>query len=305
MKTIININESTINAVAEYFDIEQEEAEKRSKLFIASITECIAELKDEENSKIINAPLDEERLRQFGVAASGSTFTVSNGPMPLALFQDIKPIKHFDGSMVDTDIVDYRKSVVSKGIQANIAINEDEWLNNIVSERAAEACFQQLLKQCPWKTEQFEDAISLIRRAVDDGQSLKSKGLTPIMFIGPWNVYELIDSSRWQHGNKEKHLPYDDISVERNKPAEYVCHLAGIEIYRFPFMGEQLSVLLGKEAFKKMKVKQFEKGRYVDVTFKQENKTDLTGTLSLSFEMECEFDNTECFRYISSVSNNW
>ena len=262
LKTIINIDASIINAVAEYFDIEQKEAKEKSELFIDSITESIAELEAELTSQIINAPLDEERLRQFGVAASGSTFTVSNGPMPLALFQDVKyiNIKHFDGSMVKTDIVDYRKSVVSKGIQANIAINEDEWLNNIVSERAAEACFQQLLKQCPWKTEQFEDAISLIRRAVDDGQSLKSKGLTPVMFIGPWNVYELIDSSRWQHGNKEKHLPYD-ISVEINKPAEYVCHLAGIEIYRFPFMGEQLSVLLGKEAFKKMKVKHFERGK--------------------------------------------
>lgn len=298
MKALINVEDSIINSVSDYFEIELEESKKRSKFFVSSIEEIIAELVSTISKQIINAPIDQNRLLQFGAASSGSTFTLSDGPMPVMFFDDIDYKDDFNSDLVVTNIVDYRKSEVSQGVEVNRAINEDEWLNNIVSQRMQTTCFQQLLKHSLWKEIEFEDAKSLILRAVEDSQSIKNKDLTPIMFIGPWDVYKLIDSSRWEYGREDEKLPLD-ISVESNKPDGYICHVAGIEIYRLPFSKADFSILLSKETFKKINVKRFGDGRYVEATFKTENDTDLTGTLSLSFGVECEFNATDCFKYIS------
>ncbi|OOY33839.1 hypothetical protein [Solemya velum gill symbiont] len=298
LKALINVEDSIINSVSDYFEIDLEESKKKSQFFVSSIEEIIAELESTISKKIINAPIDQNRLLQFGVAASGSTFTLSDGPMPVMFFDDIDYKDDFNSDLVVTNIVDYRKSEVSQGLEVNRAINEDEWLNNVVSQRMQTTCFQQLLKHSAWKEVEFDDAKSLVLKAVEDSQSITDNDQTPIMFIGPWDVYKLIDSSRWEYGREDEKLPLD-ISVESNKPNGYICHIAGIEIYRLPFSKADFSILLSKETFKKINIKRFGDGRYVEATFNTENNTDLTGTLSLSFGVECKFNATGCFKYIS------
>lgn len=304
LKALINIEDSIINSVSDYFDIDPEESKKKSQFFVSSIEEIIAELESTVSKKIINAPIDQNRLLQFGAAASSSTFTLSDGPLPVTFFDDIDYKDDFNSDLVVTNIVDYRKSEVSQGLEVNRAINEDEWLNDIVYQRMQATCFQQLLKHSAWKELEFYDAKSLVLKAVEDGQSITDNDQTPIMFIGPWDVYKLIDSSRWAYGREDEKLPLD-ISVESNKPNGYICHVAGIEVYRLPFSKADFSILLSKQAFRKINVKRFGDGRYVEATFNTENDTDLTGTLSLSFGVECEFNTSDCFKYISRNPDEW
>lgn len=298
LKALINVEDSIINSVSDYFEIDLEESKKRSQFFVSSIEEIIADLESTISKKIINAPIDQKRLLQFGAAASGSTFTLSDGPMPVMFFDDIDYTDDFNSDLVVKNIVDYRKSEVSQGLEVSRSSNEDEYLNNIVSQQMQVTCFHQLLKHSAWKEVVFDDAKSLVLRAVEDSQSIIDNDLTPIMFIGPWDVYKLIDDSRWEYGREDEKLPLD-ISVESNKPGGYICHVAGIEIYSLPFSKWNFCILLSKETFKKINVKRFGDGRYVEATFKTENDTDLTGTLSLSFGVECEFNATDCFKYIS------
>jgi len=292
LKSLTEIESSTISAVSDYFGIGQEKSKEQSNFFIKSINEIIAELESTISENIIGAKIDKHRLLQFGVVSSESTFTLSRGPIPVTLFDDINYIDNFESNLVITKITDYNKSYVSQNIEVSRACNE--WLHDIVSERIQTTCFQQLLRKNLWKEEQFEDTKNLILRAVEDSQSIR----TPIMFIGSWDVYKLIDSSRWKYGRQDKRLPLD-ILLESNKPDEYICHVAGIEIYRLPFSKVNYSILVSKEAFRKINFKQFEKGRYVDANFTTESDGDLKGTLSLEFGVECEFKKAECFKYIS------
>ena len=302
LKSLTNVDESTIESVSEYFEIELEESKEKSSNFVSSIEDIIAELESAKSTQIINAPIDQDRLLKFGIACSVSTFTLSDGPIPVTLFEEIDYKDDYHCDLVATNIVDYSKSSVSQGVEVIRAVNEDEWLNTIISERMQTACFQQLLKDkgkdSYWEEVAFEDAKSLMLRAVEDSQSIKDKDLTPIMFIGPWDVYKLIDSSKWEYRREDEKLPLD-ISVENNKPDGYLCHVAGIEIYEFPFSKVDFSILLSKETFRKINVKRFGDDRYVEATFKTENDADLTGTLSLAFGVECEFNETDAFKYIS------
>jgi hypothetical protein len=298
LKSLKNIEESTIKSVSDHFEIELEESNKKSQFFIISIEEVIIDLESKISEKIINAAIDKNRLLHFGEVSSGSNFTLSDGPTPVTFFDDIDYKDDFNSDLVVKNIVDYRKIEVSQGIEVNRSINEDEWLNDIIYQQIQVTCFQQLLRHNSWKEAEFEDAKSLILRAVEDSQSFKNKNKTPVMFIGPWAIYSLIDSSKWKYGREDDKLPFD-ISVESNKEDEYICHLAGIEVYKLPFIKMDFSILLSKEAFRKINIKRFGDGRYVEATFKTEKDSDLTGTLSLSFGVECEFNTIKCFKYIS------
>lgn len=298
LKSLKDIEEATIKSVSEYFEVDLEKSKEKSELFVKCIEKIIDELESTISKQIANAPIDQNRLLKFGEVSSGSTFTLLDGPLPVSLFSDINYRDDFDSDLIVTNIVDYRKSEVSQGVEVNRAINEDEWLNDIISQQMQSTCFHQLLKNYSWKEVEFEDAKSLILKAVEDSQSIKNKGMTPIMFIGPWAVYRLIDASRWNYGRKEEKLPLD-ISVETNKDDEYICHIAGIEVYRLPFSKVNFSLLLSKEAFTTINIKRFGEGRYVDASFKTEKITDLTGTLSLAFGVQCEFNIKNGFRYIS------
>jgi hypothetical protein len=119
-------------------------------------------------------------------------------------------------------------------------------------------------------------------------------------FNGPVEIDRLIKTSRWPYVNEEDILPFE-ISIESGKNRSYVCHLSGIEVYQFPFNKCDFSILLSKEAFKKIIIKRFGDGLYAKVAF--DPVDELTGTLSISFGIECEFDQTPSFKYISLTSN--
>ena len=298
LEKLVSIDESIIDLVSNQFDINNAESQKKSKLFVQSINAIISDIKSNISSQIVKSSIDQQRLLQFGIVASGSTFTLTDGPIPISFFQDIEYLDNFSADVVLTNITDYKKSEVSEGIDVNRAVNEGEWLNNIVKQRAEVVSFHQLLEKCSWGEAEFEDALELISRAVSDSKLITSEELSPVMFVGPWDVYQLINSSKWQYGREDEKLPFD-ISIESGKDSSYICHLAGIEIYRLPFGKSDFSILLPMETFQRINIKHFGDGRYVDATFATKSDTDLAGTLSLTFGIECEFKVTKCFKYLS------
>ena len=291
------INDKDIEQVSNQFGFDDTMSRSRAQQFSASINNIITDLNAELSSQILGAPIDEERLLQLGRAASIRTFTVPDGPMPISFFDEIEYVDDFQSDLVITNVPKYDKSNVSKGINVDRASNEEEFLNSIISRRATTVSFHQLLKQCHWKETKFIDAISVISQAVTDSLSIESEKLSPVLFIGPWDVYHLIESSKWQY-NESEILPFK-ITTESGKNDNYVCHLAGIEVYKFPFDKFNYSILLPMETFQSINIKRFDENRYVDADFKTVSENDLTGTLSLSFGIECEFKPVKCFKYIS------
>lgn len=298
LQKLTSVDDTLLDTICYQFDIEREVAEQRRDLFIKSINAIIVDLKAEIASQIINTPLDQNRLERFGVAASSSTFTLLEGPMPISLFQDIDYLDDFPAALVKTDFDNYPRSEVSEGLEVNRAINEEESLNRIIQQRSVIEVFHQLFRNLTWQSTQHDDSTELVSKVVENGKLIRNEGLTPIMFVGPWSVYQLIDRAKWPYSREEEKLPFD-IATESGKEDTYICHLNDIEIHRLPLRNSDFSVLLPKEAFKKIKVKRFGDGRYVDATFTPKNDTDLTGTLTLTFGIECEFQAKKCFEYIS------
>lgn len=296
LENLISIDDTTICRAAEYLGITVAKCQQKSALFIDAVEGIIATLKSEIDSRIINAPIDRKKLREFGIVASYETFTAS-GPMPLPLFRNIKYVDNLEFAL-DTVKIRYEKSQVSQDTKIYPVIGEGASLKHRVSQKAIIASFGQILK-CPWEETTFEDAKSIILRAVNDGQSMKSNGFSPILFTGLGDVNRLINYSIYQTGKEDERLPLDVSVISGRKSTGYICHIADTAVYRFPipFRHLDFSILLPQETFKTIKVKDFGNGRYVDATFKTEKETDLTGVLSLKFGIECEFEATKCLKY--------
>lgn len=298
LQKLTSVDDTLLDTICYQFDIEREVAVQRRDLFIKSINAIIADLKAEIASQIINTPLDQNRLERLGVAASSSTFTLSEGPVPISLFQHIDYVDDLSSDPVITNILNYSKSEVSEGVEINRPVNEDKFLNETIIQRLVIEAFKQLIKNMEWQSSQHDNSLDLLSQAVADSEFIKAQEQKPIMFIGPWSLYHLIDNAKWQYSLNDKKLPFD-IAIETGREGTYVCHLNDIEIHRLPFIKVDFSILLSKESFRKIKIKRFGEGRYVDVNFTTQSDSDLTGTLSLSFGMECEFQMNKCFKYIN------
>ena len=90
LQSLKDIDDSEIiPLVSHQFDIDEKESQRRKDLFVKSMNAIIHDLEDHRKLSIINAPIDEKRLLDFGVNASTSTFTLDNGPMPVSHFSMI------------------------------------------------------------------------------------------------------------------------------------------------------------------------------------------------------------------------
>ena len=107
LQSLKDIDDSEIiPLVSHQFDIDEKESQRRKDLFVKSMNAIIHDLEDHRKLSIINAPIDEKRLLDFGVNASTSTFTLDNGPMPVSFFNDIEYIDNFKSEMLTSYEID-------------------------------------------------------------------------------------------------------------------------------------------------------------------------------------------------------
>lgn len=298
LQGLTDIDAETMIAVKNYFSIDEPESQRRKSLFVISINKIISDIKSESLENILEAPIDNNRLLQFGLAATGSTFTLKYGPIPMCLFSDIDYVDDFEYDLTIVNIINFEKSEVSENVDINRAINENEWLNEVVAQRAISNVFEQLFHKINWVDARFEKSIDLIKQVLHDSTILSKQGLTPIIFVGAWDVYNLLEASKWPQIDETKRLPFD-ITIEAGKSSDYVCHISNIEVYRIPFGTSNYTLLVAKESLHKLEIKRFGDGRNVNADFTRKTDRDPTGTLSLFFGVNCQFIKTKGFKYIS------
>ena len=306
LQKLIPINEdsSIIENVCQQFDIQEDIAKNQLALFAISINDIITKLGEINVTRVHSAPLDDQRLKAIGITTSSAISMIKEQPVPISLFQNIEYSYDYKNPLVELNLTGSRKSDVSQGLDVNRAMDESEFYTDFVKDQVEALIFQQLNNKLPLEESEFNNDLALITQAVEDSKLMLNAGLTPILIVGPWSLCRLINDSQREYATENEKLPFA-ISIKPSDEDNYVCHLEGMEVYRSPINKQShgyklnYSTLLPKEAFKTISIKDFGDGRYVDVTFATEKPTDLIGTLTFSFGIECEFKTDQCFKYIS------
>jgi len=158
--------------------------------------------------------------------------------------------------------------------------------------------YRHLIQGTSFVESQFDDDKELITRVVDDTTSLISNSFTPILFIGPWDIYTLLDSARWGLADKGEEFPFT-VRKDDGYPDNYLCHVNEIEVYQMPFNRIGFSILVGREGFKHVSVRRVDHDQFVDVSFIEDETDRSTGTLKLSYWLKSTFRKVPAFKYIS------
>lgn len=279
-----------------YFGIDQNTFEERAAIFDQSIDNAISSLQADIDDRIIKAVIDEQRLEEIGKLASTTSFIQEKPPLPVNLFKEPIYLPEFQGELSKINIIDYRKSDVALGIEVNRSVNEAEFFDSIIRKQISTAVFRQLIQKADWKTNHHENDVNMLRKVVLDSKHIIENQQRPILFVGPWRIFEMLDSARWGQANSRKTIPFD-LFFESGQPPEYICHVEEIAVFRMPNGDADFCLLLSEGSFHKISFKQFEPDRFVKATFEPSKNDPLKGTLSLEFGVNAEIVGDFFFRY--------
>lgn len=264
--------------------------------FIASIESTISIITDRGMDAIRSAPIDQERLLEFGRSASKSGFSKDTGSTLLRLFDEIKNSEEIpDKGFKLLKISGYSKSNISEGIEVNRAVNEDEWIDNAVNNHISNSLFYELCSLPAAVETTFDSNLDLLKRlSADIRQHSKDLGEMSI-FIGPWGIQRLLNERVFTSDNSK------DLNVEHRQGFgnAYICHLEECPAYQLPFRKNNFSLLVPNSVFESITFTKFSDDRFVDVTYEDLDEETLKLTLILKYYMEVEFGNAPIYRYIS------
>ncbi|MCK0770324.1 hypothetical protein, partial [Chromohalobacter canadensis] len=299
LSSLKSTTEEIEEKIIDLFDIDHEEMKSRKSNFEKSVDVLINDLKEDTTRSIIESDVDENILRSYSSYASENNFSKEKGPIPLSMFDKVFHTSASEVTLRTFKITNFNKSNVGRGLEVNRAINEKEWLNNVMRQRAQLDTFRKLIMGTNWTNHEVKSANEVIEHAVNEGRSIIKSGKTPILFIGPWSVFKKIDSSKWDYTPKSERLPYE-IKIESGMPESYICHIDGIETYRLPFSRSPECFLTPKENMESLEIAEFDEGIYVNIAFEESEDDPLTGTLSLRYGIEPRIGIEKGHRYILS-----
>jgi hypothetical protein len=303
IKLINNINDKIIDKVCEYFNIDEDEANKRKEVFENSINKFIKQLQGEISKPIVTAKIDKQKLLNLALGASEDTFTIKNGPLPINLFKDIEYTENFTKELYKIIISNFHKIDICKKDIPGKATLQDDFLKSDVAEQATISCFYQLLDNINNLQEnKFANNLSLLEQAVEDSKKIEQ----PIMFISSLELWKLLDLNKYKLATTEQKLPFN-IKTETGRGDFYICHVENIAVYEFPYKNDNFSILVHQEIFKKITIKKFDENRYVDVNFKPADKNAIVGDLIVKFGIDCKFDDKlqeYAFKYVTDESQD-
>lgn len=299
LRGLTEADEQVLERVCLFSSIGREEALKKSLIFDASISNIIEDLESLAHQNIQNAEVDLERLTWMGRVCSESAFDVDNSPIPQMLFSKLNFVEITSSEPFIINVNEYDKSNVAKNIEVNRAVNEESWLQDLVEDRLKVQIIRQMYNAFEFLERGSDDELSLMKRVIEDSEQIKAGDGSPILFVGERRITTLIDYSRFGYIPDEDRLKYD-IKIESDQPSTYVAHVGGVEVHKLPVLGTEICLLVEKESFASLNVKQYEEGRYVNCEFIQSESDALKGTLRIEFETECEFENPVGYKYTLS-----
>lgn len=270
--------------------------EERIANFIVSMEALISLIADRGMDAIRNAPIDQDRLLEFGRAASKSGFAKDTGSTLLRLFDEIiksEVIPNKNPKILK--ISGYSKSNISKGIEVNRAVNEEEWMDDAVNKHISNSLFYELCSLPRAVETEFDSNLDLLKRLSADIRQHSNDIGDMSVFIGPWDIHRLLSEIIFTSDDSR------GLNLEQRQGFgnAYICHLEGGAVYQLPYHRDNFSLLVPNSIFESITFTKFSDDRLVDVTYENLEEETLKLTLVFKYYMEVKFGPGPIYCYFS------
>lgn len=264
--------------IKEPFLTSREEFDSNLDNFKDSVQQVIDKINKRKNDIVAEAEIDEDLLTKFGLICS-EVFTGEdhNFEFPINLFRTVSfndnPV---DDNLFKLNIQGYLKEKITKNIDTNRAINEEDWLKESTKNNIEVNISRKLLR---YKTSDSKVYINAENNIIDI--SRLGKTITnPVLFSGCSELNRLLREAKYKQEIADKF----DISFIDGYGKNYICHVADIIVYSIDFSDVNFSLLTTKDLFLSIKFGQVTERQFVKVNY-EPSKNENIGVLSINYWM--------------------
>jgi hypothetical protein len=267
--------------------IDDSKLQERKENFISSLEKITTSLDRYQTQQVKDAPLDEQLMETFGeFAATGLKEQSANHLFPYRLFDKVIFSKDSENAEnFKINIKDYRKENISKNIEVNRAINEKEWLRDILKSDAFRRIFSAILKYPKGLKNSFDTADKVLNTMSKLAFDIKR----PLLFVGQNSLARVLREAKYNSDIAQLY----GISFRDGFGDSYLCHIGDIEAYSLRLKGEQFSLLISKLMLSNITFTEISDDSFVSVTFTPNSDDECIGKLTLSYQMKIDLSESQ------------
>lgn len=256
---------------------EQKETFKTN--FIESVEGVIKKIEDVQNQVVVQAEIDQDRLKHFGVVSSAVFMKQDKLEFPFVLFEKIDQDADLDDSFSRVlNIIDYSKERVARVIDTNRSVNEDEWMANCISNDLKLNVLRALLRHPQTASLNYIDINNILNDILIESETFAC----PVLFVGN----QALSNALYRSFHDREFAQSYNISRQDGFGSEYICHIGRCEVYLLGFSDVDYSVLTTKELFDTVSFKKVAQDQYVKVDFELNESSDTVGKLKFKYWMK-------------------
>ncbi len=272
-------------------DLSVKQINQQKENFINLVSTVLVRLKDNKNTIIENASVDDIILKtyeQFGAHGIKNNETT---PCPKSLFEiKTPPISEMRSQNIINYRINWDKSLVIKGLpKTNVYGIDNIWketVENLLSSYASKT----LLESIEWTETTINNEIEWLK-------TLPSllEGNSKILLVGGWRLAKFIESFRWDDGLQEAkgELNY---SYREGMQNSYLGDFGLIETHRVFAGKEEKAFLIEKDCLKSIDLYKLTDDSYIEITHSKANEEEKV-LLELTLDVDVQIQSSQGFQF--------
>lgn len=204
-----------------------------------------------------------------------------NIEFPMNLFESVK----FNGSRLNDNLYKlningYLKENIAKNIDANRAMNEEDWLKTLTNNDIKTNILRKILQCKISNSISYDSADDNIRYILEQSKNINN----PILLSGCSELNNLIFEARHNKEIAEKF----SISFVDGYGMDYICHIGSVTVYSIHFSDLNCSFLTSNNSFKFIEFGKVDESQFVEIHYKS-SEVENVGVLSINYWMDIVF----------------
>jgi len=257
------------------------------------LNEALAVLAEHRENAIADAPIDPERIRTVTLAAAANAFKPTR--FPLQFFAEIEgtgdELEAFTLNFQDQD-----KGSYTNPPMGNIVVNEDEWWQEVMSERVASIVWSTILRDAQFQELQGQTPEEFWRAVRDGSARIREAGNDPVLVIASTAHPKWLNDWRWPHGPDITAKPDDLVITEAPDQVEgYAFSMNDTPVFEAPSLYGQ-AFLFPAQMLARLRYHDYGDGVPLALEFTESKDDRWKGTMSATFQRNVELANLEGYR---------
>lgn len=248
-------------------------------------------LNENRNERLVNRQIDPEKIASINMQISKTAFIKENAGFPVYLFRDVERDESIEADKF-LRLTNYSKGLLVSPAMEQRAVNEEEYLTEIMQTRIASEALRQV-----WKNSKIDETF--VEGADQYWATIKSfiakEGPCVLLVSGYGDPVWLYEWKRSRYVTPKYPIPADlkiwTATENKKSQDDYLFHLNDTPVYRGP-IERGVSYLFPLGTFDRIKFKSFSDGNLVQVKFEPNSEEVWMGALVFTYGMVVESLNT-------------